>query len=333
MFGDFSYQQTTRITGGAAAAAMRVAGAFSSKAREPMSSTVIVAGHRMAHLSPGTATIIDLDKETITTIDYGKKSFSTMTFDEMRRTMQDAAARMPAEEQNDASKADVHYKASVRETGQSKLISGMNTREVILTLTMEGKDKQTGDQGALNVISDMWLAPDVPGYQEVREFHKLMATKLGWAPGQSFGAMMGRSDMAKATQDLAAEMSKLDGVPVLQVTSITGSGTPGAAGEGAPAAPPPSSDSGSPGTAADALSRLGRIGGFGGFGRKKNPDAGSVPPPPNSTNNTSAGAPGALIEMTIESTGFSAAPVDPSKLEVPAGFQQVDPQSNRRGRR
>lgn len=304
---------------------MRVAGVFSSKAREPISSTVLLKGHRMAHLSRDTAQIIDVDKETITSIDFAKKTYSAMTFEQMKEMMQQAADRM-GRKQNDA---DVNFKASVRETGQSKVVSGLNAKEVILTLTMEGTDKKTGDQGAMNVISDMWLAPDIPGYQEVRDFHRLMSTKIAWAPGQSFGAMMGRGDMAKGMADLAKEMAKLQGVPVLQVMTMTGSATPQAGAERS-SNPPPASDTASQGGAAEALGRLGRLGGIGGFGRKKkDQDASSQAP----ANNSSASAPGALMEITTESSGFSSAPVDESKFEIPAGFQQVDPQANRRGRR
>jgi len=303
---------------------MRVAGAFSSKAREPIASSVLLKGHRMAHINQNTAQIIDLDKETITSVDFAKRTYSVMTFEQMKQMMQQATDRM-GQKQNDA---DVNFKASVRETGQSKMVSGQNAKEVILTLTMEGTDKKTGDQGAMNVISDMWMAPDIPGYREIRDFHRLMATKISWAPGQSFGAMICRSDMAKGMADLGKEMAKLEGVPVLQVMSMTGSGTP--AGADRPSNPPPANENASQGSAADALGRLGRLSGIGGFGRKKkDQDASSQAP----ANNSSASAPGALMEITTESSGFSSAPVDESKFEIPAGFQQVDPQANRRGRR
>jgi len=39
---------------------------------------------------------------------------------------------------------------------------------------------------------------------------------------------------------------------------------------------------------------------------------------------------GSLLEMTIEMSGFSSSPVDPSLFEVPAGFKQVEPDSRRR---
>ena len=36
-----------------------------------------------------------------------------------------------------------------------------------------------------------------------------------------------------------------------------------------------------------------------------------------------------LMESTTEMSGFSSAAVDPSKLEVPAGFKQVEPELGR----
>src|SRR5947209_9845669 len=329
LWADFSYQQNSKITGGAMAGVMRMAGAFSSKAREPMASTVLLKGHRMAHISSDTAQVIDLDKETITSINFGKKTYSVMTFEQMKQMMQQAAEHM-GQKQNDA---DVNFKAAVRETGQSKSVSGLNAKEVILTLTLEGTDKKSGQTGAMNIVSDMWVAPDIPGYAEVRDFHRLMASKIAWAPGQNLGAMMGRGEMAKGMADLAKEMAKLNGMPVLQIMSVngTGTGSPGAAGGEAPVTPPPTTDSGSQSAAAEALGRLGRIGGLGGFGRrKKDTDSASqtTPPPTSSTSSS-----GTLMEITTESSGFSSAPVDASKFEVPAGFKEVEPESSRRGRR
>ena len=317
LMADFSYQQNSKVTGGALAGAMRVAGAFSSKAREPMTTTIMVKGHRMAHMSADTAQIIDLDKETITSVNFAKKTYSVMTFEQMKQMMQDMADRV-GQKTNDA---DVNFKANLRETGQSKMVAGLNAKEVVLTMTMEGADKKSGQQGAMNIISDMWLAPNIPGYGEVRDFHRLMATKIGWTPGQNFGAMMGRNGnaMGKGMADMAKEAAKLDGVPVQQVMTMTGesTGDPGSA-----RAPAQNNDT----AAADALGRLGRIGGFGGLGRKKK-DADSTSQP------GAASSSGALMEITTESSGFSSAPVDGSKFDIPSGFKEIEPEASRRGKR
>src|SRR5215467_343004 len=118
---DFSYEENSRITGGAVMAAMKVAAVFSKQAREPMRSTVAVKGDRMVNLGPTHASIIDLNKETITSIDFQKKTYSVMTFAEMQQAMQQMAEKMK-EKQPDA---DMKFKVSVDNTGQTKDIGGM----------------------------------------------------------------------------------------------------------------------------------------------------------------------------------------------------------------
>src|SRR5690349_7590966 len=87
----FSYQQTSRITGGMLAGMAKFAGAFSRQAREPMEATVAVKGDRMVHLGASHASIIDLSKETITEVDFQKKTWSVMTFAQMKAMLQQLA--------------------------------------------------------------------------------------------------------------------------------------------------------------------------------------------------------------------------------------------------
>src|SRR6266567_2189080 len=87
LLADFQYEQTSKITGGMVASMMKVAGAFSRATREPIHSTVAIKGDRMWHGSELHGQIIDLAKETITTIDYKKKTWSVMTFAEMAQAM------------------------------------------------------------------------------------------------------------------------------------------------------------------------------------------------------------------------------------------------------
>lgn len=307
LFADFSYDQSSKITGGAMAGALKVVGVFSKQATQPIKTTVMVKGDRMAHVGAETVQVIDLGKETITNINLKNKTYSVMTFEQMVQAMDQMSKK--AATQPDSKKAEMNFKASVKETGQTKVISSLNTREVILTLVMESTDKESGNKGSMNVISDMWMAPDVPGYGEVRAFHQRMAAKMAWTPGSS-AFTQGRGDMAKAFGDLAKESAKLDGVPVLVVVSM------GGAAEGQPGQPPAAQPSQreEPPSVGGAL---GRLGGLGGLGRRKQE------PPPKQEQPASASAPGTLLEMTTETTSFSNGSVDASKFEVPAGFKQV----------
>src|SRR5260370_17238981 len=85
---DFTYTETTQITGGSMLGLMKMAGAFSRQARQagdPIVSTVAIKGNRMAHINPDRTEIIDLDAETITTIDTLKRQFTGMKFEQMKQ--------------------------------------------------------------------------------------------------------------------------------------------------------------------------------------------------------------------------------------------------------
>jgi hypothetical protein len=349
LLADFQYQETTRITGGALAGMMKFAGAFSKRVNEPMTSSVYVKGNRMAHINAHTGSIIDLDKETITTIDFEKKTYSVMTFAQMKQAYQDAMAKLKEQhpQQKDGANVDLSIKASVKETGKTRDISGYSTKGYIMTLMMEGKDQQSGQSGAMGVTSDMWMAPDIAGYQEVRDFYRRMGEKLGMMMG---GGIMDRMQLmqpqlGEGLLEAAKEMSKMKGIPVLTVMRMGGTpnGQPLPAASEAPEAAKSEGPSAgdvagqAAGNAAgnsieSRLGHLGGLGGLGGFGHKKKQD--DQQPHQDQTqaqNGQQAG--GILIESTTESSGFSSAAVDASKFETPAGFKEVQPDIERRGGR
>src|ERR1700688_3052091 len=146
LLADFSYEESTKITGGMMAGVMKFAGAFSKQAREPLQSTVAVKGNRMLHGNKERASVIDLDSETITEINYQKKTYSVMTFAEMKQAMEQAMQRMkdapkqPQPQESEQQKPDVktEFSLDLKETGQTKEIAGLQAKEVILTMKMEG---------------------------------------------------------------------------------------------------------------------------------------------------------------------------------------------------
>jgi len=307
LFADFSYEETSKMTGGVLASAMKVVGVFSRQANQPIHTSVLLKGDRMAHVSAESIQVIDLGAETITDINLKNKTYSALTFAQMAQYMDQLSKKAAAQNEG---KGELKIKASVKETGQTKQISGLNTREVILTLVMEGTDKESGQKGGLTLTADQWLAKDVPGYGEVRAFYQRMAQKLSWMPGSN-PMLQGRSDMAKAMADLKTESAKMEGVPVMQVISMGGQAE-GQPGEQQNAKPAQKQESESPSIGG----ALGRLGGLGGLGRRKKEE------PPKEEK--PATAPGTLLEITSESTNFSTASVDASKFQVPAGFKKVE---------
>src|SRR5260370_24132703 len=94
---DYTYQQTTQITGGSLLSMMKMAGAFSSQARkagDPVVSTIYLKDNRMARVSADSTEIIDLDKETITRIDNLKHTYTVVTFQQMKEQMEHARQEM-----------------------------------------------------------------------------------------------------------------------------------------------------------------------------------------------------------------------------------------------
>lgn len=303
---DFSYQETSTITGGAIASVMKVASVFSKSVGAPIRSTVLLKGNKMMHRSENSATLIDLDAQTFTTIDFQKKTYSVMTFDQMRQAMEDAMKK--AKSSKDQS-ADVNFKVSLDNTGKTRQVSGLDAKEAVLRMEMQGTDKKSGESGAMYITNDLWIAPVGAGYAEVRDFERRMAEKITWtASGNMF---MAQPEVANGMASAAKEIAKIDGIPVLQVMSMGATPqtpNPDAAdAKPAPAEEPKTEKQGMGGA-------LGRLGGIGGFGRKK-----AEPQPEQST-----AAPGSMLEMRTEMTNFSNTSIDDAQLAIPAGFKKIE---------
>jgi hypothetical protein len=329
LLADFSYEQTTKMTGGMMMGMMKFAGAFSKQVREPIQSTVSVKGNRMVNWRKDHAQIIDLDSETFTEVNFPKKQYSVMTFAEMTQAMEQAMQRgrdKKAESKPGDTATDL--KVDLKETGQTKQIAGYDAKEMIMTMQMDATDQKTGKKGGMVITNDMWIAPKMAGYEEIREFHKKMAAKMAWTPG---GASMaaGNADIARGMAGVMKEVSKLDGITLLQVMKMTptseGQPVSGASGsEGQATAAQQSKPK--PETPSLSGALAGRLGGFGGFGRKKKAEAPKEEKQESAepTAAPASDASGVLVEMTTEMSGFSTAAVDPSKFAVPPGFKKVE---------
>lgn len=315
---DFSYQETTKMTGGALVSILRLGGPFTRKAREPIVSTVMIKGNRMATLGKENSTIIDLDKESITEINLAKKTYSVVTFAQMRQAMDDAIAKAQAEQKKQQKAApqgnvEAKFKVSAKATGKTKKMEDLTAKEMVITMDLEGTDKDTGNSGSMTVIDDAWMAT-VPGYEQVKAFRQKMAQKMAreFQPELSRMAMSDPRMMQGMTES-AKELSKIAGVPVETVmkmgTNITVDTTDSSSQQKGP-------------SVRDAIT--GSIP----FGRKKKNEE---PPPEKKTDDKQSGA-ALLLEMTTDMTGFSTAAVDASKFDIPAGFKQVDSDLVKRSR-
>ena len=346
LFADFSYQQTTQITGGSMLSMMKMAGAFSSQARkagEPIVSTVYLKDNRMANVSPENIEIIDLDNETITQIDTVKRTYTVVTFQQMKEQLAKAEQEMekkqaehpagPAASNPNPDNVKMSFDVHVRKTSAEKQVSGLAANEAILTMVMNATDQNTKQTGAMAITNDMWLVPEIPGYAQMREFSMRLAAKMGAVTSGS-GLDMKKLFAQKpganqALDDMAKEMQKIQGVPVMQVMRMgmttDGKPLPAASEAPLPADSSPAMPSGreiAKESAASALTSHLGFGGFGGFGHKKQND----PPPAAQNSNAPPPTSAVLMESQTTSSNFSSAPIDGSHFEVPAGYKQIQAQ-------
>ena len=219
LLADFSYREKSTITGGAAASMMKVVGVFSKAAREPNEAAVSVKGARMVHRGNSRVSIIDLDAETITDIDVHKKTYTVLTFAQMRETI---------ERMQERAKQDPHqmsFQVNANKTGNHKTIDGRNASEIVLTMQMQGTDQQSGQRGGLSITTDVWIAPPARGYAELHAFTRRLAEKLNWTPGGNM--FLSNPKVSEGMVEVSKEMNKLDGMPVLETVSMGGSSESG----------------------------------------------------------------------------------------------------------
>jgi hypothetical protein len=319
-FADFQYTETSKITGGAATGAMKLAGVFSKDARQAMqgsNATISFKGNKMRREdSLGNVEIIDLDARSITHIDTKKKTYSTMTFDEMRAQLEESRKKAAEQQAKHKDQGNIKIVPKIQVsagTGTKKLLDyTAKEMKVRVDMEMTSDDPKTKGQTAnMWVDSDQWVAP-VKGYDEVKHFYMRLAKELDWVPGALLNA---NPQVSPAMVEYRKSAATLNGMPLLSMVSV------GMAGQaGAPQSSSQSSDdkksSGNPITSG--------IGGI--FGRKKKKDDSAQQDSSSGSSNAApAGTPGSLMDTTIEVTSVSTNSVDASLFQVPQGFKQVSP--------
>jgi hypothetical protein len=354
---DASYQETTQITGGSMVAPLKSMGFLSKSVSNmfaPNTTTTMVRGNQKAVVGKDSTEITDLDRETITHIDNLHKTYSVVTFAQMRQAfenmpkqMEQAQEKAKDQPQQPQQKSDLKtsFDVSVKNTGVSKDVNGLMAQEQLVTMQMHVTDPKAPPTDATNTVTyvvttDAWIAPDPPEVKEVQDFDKKFGEKLmagvdmsAWraqmtgqspAMAQLFG---GKPGSEEAMAQMAKEMAKLQGTRVMEVTRMGGSGNgtgaPQDSAQGsAPAAntPPPSSNTSVGGLLGSALGGSA----LGGFHHKKTP-------PPDTNNSTTPAADGSqpasssvLMETTTQKSNFSTQSVPSSSFEVPGGFKKVE---------
>ncbi len=333
---DFKYTQQSKITGGALAGVTKSLGVFSKAARqanEPQNSTTMVRGNRMrTEQSTGEVEIIDLDGRRIVHIDPTKKTYSVMTFDQIRQQVEQAQAKAKEEQTKSVPKKDDKQsvtmvpKFDMQATGQTGTVMNLPVKEVKMRVDMLFQSTDPKTEADLEKSNaSMWMTGDswygtIPGYEEVRQFYVKMAKEVNWLPG-SVG--MSNAQMGQAAAEFRKNAVKVDGMPLVQFTSfgLASNGQAGQSGAGQDSAGQPAQNSSNDSTPTSPKEALAKgIGGL--FGKKKDKqqndaakDPNAIPPP--------ASIPGSMMDMKIEVLSYSKDGLDASLFEIPAGYTQV----------
>jgi hypothetical protein len=296
----------------------RIVNLFGGKgAREGIVSAVAVKGERMISTSDTTGELVDLAEEKVYQLDMKKKTYSVVTFAEMRRQMEEAMANARKEAENQkpeepqqpsdtpAEKPEKEYEMdfSIKETGNAKQIAGYDTKESLATVTVREKGK-TLEDGGMVMETSLWMTPSVPALEELADFRMRYAQKL-------YGPVMAQTapNMAQA---MAMYPMMKDAMEKMQAEGKNLSGTALATNMRFQLVAPPQSaeeqkkDSEPPPTSVGSL-----LGGLGRRMAKKN----DKPAEANAT-------PGRVTVMTTTIETLQVAPtVTDTDVALPAGFK------------
>ena len=160
----------------------------------PITTMTMVHGNQKAVVSKDSTEITDLDKETITHIDNVHKTYTVVTFAQMRQAfanmpkqmeqaqeqMKQAQAQQPQQPKTDLKTS---FDVTVKNTGVTKEINGLTAQEQVVTMQMHMTDPNAPPTEAVNsmtyvVTTDAWISPDPPEVKELQEFDKRFAQKL-----------------------------------------------------------------------------------------------------------------------------------------------------------
>ncbi len=233
-----------------------------------------IKGNKMKIETGSTVIISDLDAQAVTTINNAAKTYTVSPIAQAGAALQ---------------KAGMDMKPDVKETGQQKRIGGFNCRQIIMTMIM------TGQPMSMTMENEIWISPDVPGAAELKALGAKMAER-GFYPGG------GDAQSKRMMADLQKQMSKVNGVPVLQVTRMKSG-----------------DDEKSKQIQAQMQAMRAQMEAMKKAGGKQAEMAGKA-----IASMGGAGGGKYMMEITSESSGFSTETIPASEFALPAGYKKVD---------
>ena len=294
---DFSFSKTQKVTGGSMAAM-----AGSAANRESKS---YFKGQKAAEVAGDSTILMDFNAETITTINLVLLFFLVLLFGDLA---------------NAAASANADMSIDVKETGQTKTINGYNAKESLVTLNL---DFAVGRGPAMKMAAEIevWRSTDVPGSAEMREFYQKNAANFPWAAMMGAG---GNPSIQRAITQVQKKLAEDDGMVVEEVIRIKPAGGPGPQAAQMPQMPQLTPDQQAKMQAAQAqMEAMSKQGGAQAAAAQRMMAAMGAMGRGPAASGGAGGASDALIEITIDNTGFSTEAVPDSEFVVPSDYKQI----------
>jgi hypothetical protein len=282
-----------------------------------------------------TVRIVRLDAEVIDEIDVANKQYSEMSFQQMRdataKALQDAQSQ-PARQQEAPSGAPVDDskcqwsppRSELKQSGEHASIAGTDTSRATITVTTTCTDPTKGTSCDFVFVMDEWVAADVPGTAETREFWRNYAKRLNLTGDinelqgntqavfnrykSGWGEAMKQAGTLKGYPLKTIAVMQFGGPKCKDDSSSGSSGAGGGASDSSSASSVPTSPSAAIGSAALSM--------FSKMHKKDDSQAAAAAPV----------APGMvqMFQMTTETVAIRTDPIAGGTFEVPAGFKRVD---------
>jgi hypothetical protein len=276
---DFSYTTTRKTTAGASVAGTN---------NQP--SKYYFKGRKMKVETGDTAVLIDFRSQTITTLDYKRKTITVRNFGDAGSATQ---------------QGDAGAKIDVKETGQTKTIDGHRSVEMLLTTDLDSPELRTMGT-RVQMEMDLWLSRDVPGAAELHRFYERNMERFPWRVLSGAGNQTVQTGLA----GLQSRVAGMNGVQVLEVVKVKSVGGPSTK----PLTPSES------GRIRDTIAELdAKV--------QKGGSEAAAATVEMSRLKAMVGddfVAGPLFEITVESTGFSTGSIPDSVFAIPSGYQRAD---------
>ncbi|HDL18309.1 MAG TPA: hypothetical protein ENH29_04590 [Bacteroidetes bacterium] len=285
--------------------------AFTSAGNEIKTKT-IVKGNYLRSERKNEITITDLENERIINIYPKRKEYSVVTFAEMKQQMEAVGEQVKSsgEEQPETVAPEKPQKElevlfDVNPTGRSKKFHGIQAKQLIMTVTIKQKGYALEDSGGMVITADQWMASNVDGYDEYRQFQEKMMQKMDLPlsmKNMATGIMsiIDQYPQVKEGMDkLREETDQAKEVAVKSTTTI----------EIVKSKKQMTTDKGNESGTTDITNVSKMLGGFAKKLAKKKKAAGNR---------------SKLMDIFTEIENVSTKPVDTSLFEIPKGFKKID---------